>query len=143
MIAVEGMLEGRGPQEIMDLLSRVTSQDLNDTEIVSTFFAIVEARITKDSGEHLLDALMEFVSSLDMSSPELGRETASGMAGMIEKLASLGMADSCGILLTNIEKCAPPVRNRVVLDPLVALSVLSLGSDTLCSRYSDILQQVL
>jgi|GEM_PF-1188565 pyruvate,orthophosphate dikinase len=141
--AAEAMLEGREPQETMDRLVRVIQRDLNGTEIVGTFFSTIEAYITKDSGEHLLDALIEFVSSLDMSSPELGRETAAGMARMIKKLASLGMADSCEVLLTNIEKCEFPVRNRVVLDPIVALSILSLGSDTLSSRYSDILQQIL
>ncbi len=141
--AAEDLLDKRGQRAATEILSRLAVQGLDDADPADVVMRALGASLTKDSGESLLHALMEYVSALDLHASGAMATVASNMAMVMEKLAGLGMADSCEALLAGIRNGPPALKEHIVLEPRVASAILAAGNDTLIGLYSDILREVL
>jgi pyruvate,orthophosphate dikinase len=140
--AAEAMAEGKEYAQFLEKIGEIGTSLADDSEMVNTFFNVIERNMTETSVKRLFEALYEMLSIFDRLSPDAMKRAMLNLAGLIRQTITLGMIEACETLLRQIEGEASLAQEDVVLNPEVASAIFHANDATLMEQYKGYLRAI-
>ena len=115
----------------------------DDAAMIDAFFDPIITAINSTTSENAVSVILAGISMFTMLSSDAVRNVARGTARIIEKLSMQGNIGPCKTLVDYIGSEKHIFRDDVLLNPKVALAIISTRDESLVMLYTDLASRIM
>ena len=116
---------------------------LDDRRAVWLLFDVAEKDLSPELAGPLVEVIAMYLSMASHLSYRAVETVSTFLPGILERLISLDKSELCAELLRRINESGSVLKNRIMLAPAVAKSILHSGRSSLIAQYRDGLRAIL
>jgi pyruvate,orthophosphate dikinase len=116
---------------------------LDDNKSASLLFEIVEKDLSPESAGPLIESIELFLSTTANLHGRTAETVCASMPRILERLLILDRTDMCTELLRLINNSDSVLKDRIILSPSLARSILRFGQSNLITLYLDSVRSIL
>jgi pyruvate, orthophosphate dikinase len=116
---------------------------LDDRRAVGLLFDIAEKDLSQELAGPLIEVIAIYLSTASHLSGRAVENISTFLPGILERLISLDKSELCAELLRRINESGSVLKDRIMLTPAVARSILHSGRSKLIAQYRDGLRAIL
>ena len=135
-------LERKDYPRVFAVIDSADSWLLEDRDMITVFYDVIEKSLTKESAGTLAGAFMQLSYIFNSLPDDIYKKATKNTTVLIETLLKLGRTDVCETVLSHIAELDDPFKTDIILNPATASATLGSNTEKSPELYMNILEEI-